>query len=362
MTILNTAITLCAAGGQQTLATLASALPVPVGGAPEWIQLTPAGTVTGVDGRGPYHFGDRAKLHSIALASAATLPLPIDYDHAIDLAAPKGLPAPASGWIKAIEARADGLWAQVEWTARAAAEIADKAYRYISPAFNHTAAGEVTQVLRASLVNHPNLTLTALAAAQPSQGTGDMEELLKALRAALGLPETADRDAVLAAATGAHKDKLALAMAVANLAKVAGLPETTTADQVVTTLAARVTGQADPSQYVPMAQYTALASRLTTLETGLTEDKAVAAVDAAQSAGKIVPATRDHYLAMARANLTGFTALMAASPVVVPPGPVVPGGKPPGSSGEFTSEQKGILALMGVDPEAAKKVAATISF
>lgn len=361
MTIKDTAIALCAAGGQQSLATLASALPVTAGAAPDWIQLTPAGTVTGVDGRGPYHFGDLGKLKSIALASAATLPLPIDYDHAIDLAAPKGLPAPASGWIKAVEARADGIWAQVEWTARAAAEIADKAYRYISPAFNHTATGEVTQVLRASLVNHPNLHLTALAAAQPSGG--DMEELLKALRAALGLPDTADRDAVLAAATGAQKDKLALAMAVANLAKAAGLPETTAADQVVTTLAARVSGQADPSQYVPMAQYTALATRLTTLETGLTEDKAVAAVDAAQAAGKIVPATRDHYLAMARANLTGFTALMAASPVVVSPGPIVPGGKPPGSSGaEFTAEDRSILALMGVDPEAAKKTAATITF
>lgn len=361
MTI-QTSITLCAAEGTQTLATLASALP-PNGAVPDWIQIAPTGTVVTVDGRGPYYFGDMDRMKSIALASSARLPLPIDYDHAIDLAAPKGLPAPAAGWIKAIEARSGGIWAQVEWTAKAANEIADKAYRYISPAFNHTAAGDVTQILRASLVNNPALNLTALAAAQPPQGTGDMEELLKALRAALGLPETADRDTVLAAATGAHKDKLALAAALGGLAKAAGLPETTAADQVVTTLAARVTGQADPSQYVPMAQYTALASRLTTLETGLTEDKAVAAVDAAQAAGKIVPATREHYLSMARANLTGFTALMAASPVVVAPGPTVPGSKPPGSAGgEFTSEDKSILALMGVDPEAAKKVAATITY
>lgn len=52
--------------------------------------------------------------------------LNIDYDHK---------PGEAAGWVKAAEARPDGLWLMVEWTADAASKIKSKVYRYFSPEY-----------------------------------------------------------------------------------------------------------------------------------------------------------------------------------------------------------------------------------
>ena len=77
-------------------------------GAPAWVHLLPAGEIETIDRRGPYRIADAEKL--IAAGFAATPRLPIDENHATDLAAPKGQPAPARGWITAMEAREDGIW------------------------------------------------------------------------------------------------------------------------------------------------------------------------------------------------------------------------------------------------------------
>lgn len=56
-------------------------------------------TLTTVDGRGPYR---AEKLSEIAAASVKAVVggrLPIDENHSIDVAAPKGGPSPARGWI-----------------------------------------------------------------------------------------------------------------------------------------------------------------------------------------------------------------------------------------------------------------------
>jgi len=55
--------------------------------------------------------------------------LDIDYDH-------KQHSGEAAGWVKAAEARSDGLWLSVEWTKKATQLIKDKAYRYFSPEFD----------------------------------------------------------------------------------------------------------------------------------------------------------------------------------------------------------------------------------
>lgn len=52
----------------------------------------------------------------------------IDYDH-------KMHSGEAAGWVKAADARPDGLWLFVEWTARAAQKIREREYRYFSPEF-----------------------------------------------------------------------------------------------------------------------------------------------------------------------------------------------------------------------------------
>ena len=91
---------------------LFSALPAgSTGQGPEWVHLIPAGTFSGADGRGPYTLHNP---EAVITASIAAGKLPIDENHAIDLAAPKGGPSPARGWIVELQSRTDGLWGKVE--------------------------------------------------------------------------------------------------------------------------------------------------------------------------------------------------------------------------------------------------------
>ena len=53
----------------------------------------------------------------------------IDYEHQTL----EGIQAPASGWIKELSLKEDGIYAKVEWTAKAKAFLANKEYRYLSP-------------------------------------------------------------------------------------------------------------------------------------------------------------------------------------------------------------------------------------
>lgn len=162
-------------------------------GAPEWIYLLPTaqGAISTDDARGPYLVEDAEAI--IAESFAQTDRLPIDQDHATDLAAPKGMPAPARGWIVEMQARADGIWGRVEWTREGAALVSDRAYRAISPVILHDKAKKVFALLRASLVNRPNLKgLVALNSPQEEQPMDKIAE-------ALGLKAGAGEGEILAA-------------------------------------------------------------------------------------------------------------------------------------------------------------------
>jgi phage I-like protein len=155
------------------------------------VHLLPAGAaIETVDGRGPYRVADLARLAADSLGAGDRLP--IDEAHATDLAAPEGRPAPARGWIVGLEARADGVWGRVEWTETGRQLLAEKAYRFLSPVIRHLKDGTVTAILRAALVNTPNLRgLAALNSQEPTM------DFLAKLRAALGLKDDADEAAAL---------------------------------------------------------------------------------------------------------------------------------------------------------------------
>jgi phage I-like protein len=162
-----------------------------------WIHLMPSGEFSGRDGRGPWAMHNADAVIAASNAFAGKKPIPVDYDHQIDMAQKNGQPAPAAGWIKQLQARADGLWGLVEWTAKASAYLDAKEYRYLSPVFNHTPSGEVTRLLRAALTNNPALELTALASVQGA----DMQtqEPMVELCSLLGLSGDADMTAIIQA-------------------------------------------------------------------------------------------------------------------------------------------------------------------
>lgn len=169
---------------------LCSAIEINAGGGevPEWVHLLPAGPIRTLDGRGPYRV---ASMQAIARMLPAGSKLPIDENHATDKGGKAlGMPAPARGWIVALQARDSGLWGKVEWTGEGRRLMLDRAYCGISPVILHSKAGQVMQVLRASLTNTPNLQgLTALHSQSASSRGAALDDTDQLVISLFGISE-----------------------------------------------------------------------------------------------------------------------------------------------------------------------------
>ena len=130
--------------------------------APEWVMLMPAGQLDARDGR-RWRLTDADGVVDATRRAAGNVELAIDFEHQTQHSKDNGQPAPAAGWIRALQARAGALWARVEWTARAAAMLKAREYRYLSPTFYHTRDGVVTRMQGAALTNTPALEMPPLA-------------------------------------------------------------------------------------------------------------------------------------------------------------------------------------------------------
>jgi len=326
------------------IASLHTALPAAAAdqSVPDWVHLIPAGEFRGVDDRGPYRLADAARVISASMAAGR---LPIDENHATDFAMKDGRAAPARGWIVEMQARDDGIWGRVEWTQAGTQLLSDRAYRGISPVFAHTEkGGEVVQMLRAALTNTPNLAqLKTLHTQQES-----IVDLTK-LRAALGLAETADEAAIIAAAAAARQAVSAHGQQVAGIAKAAGLAEDAKPDAIVTALQTRAAA-GNPDDLAK--QVVALQAQLTTVQQDRAREKATAAVDAAIKAGKPIPATlRDHYVARHMQDPAAVEKELAGLPSLHAGGITKP---PAGADGAavMDPEEARAIALLGIDPKA----------
>ncbi|MGP8432025.1 phage protease [Paraburkholderia fungorum] len=117
---------------------------------PSRILVLPDGEFTGVDGRPKgltfeddngerqpvrctaWRLDARIAAQLIAVFQEHDLDLVIDYDHQTLRAEENGRPAPAAGWITALEYEAGrGLWATVNWTGGGSESIASREYRYV---------------------------------------------------------------------------------------------------------------------------------------------------------------------------------------------------------------------------------------
>ncbi|WP_192931256.1 phage protease [Gemmobacter serpentinus] len=300
----------------------AIALNAAEGVAPDWVQLTPPGPqILGRDGR----WWTLTDPQAVAARFDPTKEPQIDIEHASQLQAPQGLPAPAVGWIKEIAVRDAALWGRVEWTPVGTALVTERAYRYLSPAFSFDpATGEILEIVCAGLTNTPNLELAALNAAQPE--TFDMD---KAVLEALGLAATATATEALVA-INALKSEKAVALNAAQ--------------------------HPDPAQFVPRADHQLALNRITQFETEAKdrgEAEAVAAVDAAITAGKIAPVSRDYHLATCRADggLQRFRDFAAAQPVIAPPSGLDGKPLPKADAKTLSSEELAVCRQMGMSAD-----------
>lgn len=344
------------------------------GSLPSRIMLLPAGALATNDGRGPWRVDDPAKLAATSLPAGSKLP--IDENHSTDLAAPQGRPSPAVAWITALSATPEGIFGDVEWNESGKRLMADRAYRGISPVFVTDKSGVVTRILRAALTNTPNLP--ALPALNSEE---TMDELLKKLRAALGLKDDANQDAVLnavatlksstALATIAKaaglKDNAdapaictavtAFASALAPIAKAAGLAETATATEIcsaVTTLAA---GNKDGKTVVALqAELAEVTTKLNALTSSTATERATAYVDGEIKKGRVgVKALRDHYISMHAADPARVEKEIGAMPILGPSGARVD--PPADANGKvvLNADQLNAARLLGISPEAYLK-------
>ena len=322
--------------------------------APDWVHLLPgsAGGIRTADARGPYHVIDPASLITASFAEADRLP--IDENHATDLAAPQGLPAPARGWIVEMQARADGVWGRVEWTEAGRALVADRAYRAISPVVLHDAAKAITRILRASLVNRPNLR--GLAALNQES---DVKPLLERLAELFGLDAASDEDAVFnAAATAKGAGAPALQSQLAEIGQLFGV----TGDGAVVLEAARkAAGDAKgtpPMVVALQAELNTMTERLNVLTEAQHREKATAFVDASIREGRVglVP-MRDHYIAMHMQDAARVEKEIGA--MAIPGRQSRTSAAPPSPTGEIAlnAEQTSAAKVLGLDP---KTYAATL--
>ena len=130
-------------------ATLTIGLP---GEIPREFRIFPFGVVDTT--KGQFLFDHRGAEQLMAAWRDYGNRLSIDYEHQALDPVSNG-PIPAAGWAD-LELRDDGLWAvNVEWTPKAAEMLANREYRYISPAFYADEDGRIIELINVALTNIP---------------------------------------------------------------------------------------------------------------------------------------------------------------------------------------------------------------
>lgn len=291
---------------------------------PERIDVLPGGKrITGRDGRSWNNPNPGAVAEKV---NSAGLDLVLDFEHATEVLAPKGHPAPAAAWLNDLRVEPDGrITAAVKgWTPAGEAAVLNREYRYISPAVNyHPRTMEIVGLSSAGLTNKPNLPLAALNHEQQEDIT-----MLKKILKALGLPEDASEETALNAVAKLHTD-------------------------VQTALNSAATPSLD--KFVPRADYETALNRAAAAEAKVAqidkdklEGEIATAINQALLDGKIAPASKDFYMATCRAEggLEQFKKFVASAPKIVADSGL-DGKNPEGERTALNADQTAIMNMFG---------------
>lgn len=296
----------------------AQSLPEIAGGeVPDWIKILPppGQPIATHDARGPYAYADP---QAVIAASLGRKPrIVVDENHATETAAKRGEPSPARGYVAELQARADGIWARIDWTAAGRALMADRAYWGISPVFMvpKSAPRVIAAIKSIALTNEPNLReLPALH----HEETGMSHT---ALAQALGLAETATEDEMLARAsalTGAETAHAALQAQMGEIGRALGVEG---ADPGAVLIAARQAAEADDADTVAALQteVASLTGRVASLTEAAARSRAETFVDAEIARGRMIPASlRDHYVSRHMQDAASVETEIAAFGILKP--------------------------------------------
>lgn len=263
---------------------------------PEWLPMMPEGLFAGRDGRKYNNTSSQAVIDWIVDNQKD---IQIDMSHASELKAPQGEEAPAYGWIKAqaSEFKIEGgqLMARVEWNYNGQWKLEDKQVRYYSPVFvvkrdidEATNAMDIIGITSVGLTNDPNLFVPALNTNSQHQSNhhhqsnhqekdNPMNEIqLAALRLSLNMSISATPEECIDA--------------VSNL------------QSTHQTELNNVSGAPDMKDFATRAEFNTMKTRAETAEGAIADqlkltrtDAIATSLNAALTAGKIIPADREYY-------------------------------------------------------------------
>lgn len=255
------------------------------------------------------------------------LDLVIDYEHQTL----KDIQAPAGGWIKEIYKTDDAICAKVEWTPKATEYLKNKEYRYLSPVvIVRKADRKAIELHSVALTNTPAIDgmfaiVNSLNINDNMQGGIKME--LQEIAKLLGLPETATEEEIRKAlqetrtpetmksggVCGSEEGKkknqaCANKAADATILSMLGLKEDAKVEDVAASIMRLRVGGEDVQK------------EIFSLKEQLQKRNAEDSVNAALKSGKITAAQKEWAMAYALKDQEGFNAFVEKAPVVVPQG------------------------------------------
>lgn len=280
----------------------------------------------------------------------------VDYEHQTLM----NVQAPAAGWIhpSAFHDRgAEGLWAQIEWTAKAQEYLANREYRYFSPVvLMRESDRRAVRFHSGALTNTP--AVDGMVPIVNKDGTEvpkedvTLKEWMKKLILKLGLAENATDEQIGAAVEQLQPaDQNEQPVASPEVLQELGLPDNATADQVkeaVKALKAPKPGANNP-------QYVTKDEMVKALKDELAKEKTGDLVEMALKDGKITPAQQDWAQQYAESDAEGFRKFVLTAPVVVPVGQRIAGNKEPVKDAVIDDTQLMVNKQLGLDDETYKK-------
>lgn len=307
---------------------------VNVDGVPEEIKLLPLGLVKSQ--KGDFVVDDESVQMIINHFKNRRLDLVIDYEHQTL----KDIQAPAGGWITDIYKGDDAIIAKVKWTEKAADYLKNKEYRYLSPVVIVSKKDrKAREIHSAALTNTPAIDgMFALVNSIDIEEYEDDEEEstmeLIELAKMLGLPETATEeeirkalniaskaleekqkdepkdgeDTALQANEGCEKEQVANSNKGTDpvVLSLLGLKDDAKTEDVAASIMALMSGGP--------------AKELLELKEEMAKRNAQDLVQMALKDGKITAAQKDWAEAYALSDKDGFKSFMDKAPVVVPQG------------------------------------------
>ncbi|MDA3978481.1 phage protease [Gallibacterium sp. AGMB14963] len=312
------------------------------------IQLFPFGRFYPSDGRpegkGGWYVDDTNGYALADKINQSTVKMMIDYEHQTLFIAQNGRGNPAAGWIAHAEyISGEGLFADVEWTDKASAQIKDKEYRYISPYFYTDDNGKVLDVINAALTNRPALheLHEAIATSQLYQHQQEDKPMLKLLQALFDLPD-ASEEVIKEKLTALSAEKTK-----AGIALSAVYSELATQQQKAVALSAQ---EPDPTKYVALSEMKAVQDELRQLKESVVTDKVEKMVEVALSEGTLLPAQKEWAVKLGKVNLQALSDYLSVAPKHNL-GEKQAKGDPNGQKVALSAEDKCVAKMLGLTEE-----------